>query len=117
YFKYDTITVTSLMPVTPPCFECTTQTAQPANKICSDLVATFKYACTDDPCHTTSPCSTPKPSCKKKRSKKPCCIKHLEEAYRKRKLKTLKKNKKSKIIKKYDSQAYCFWDHRGLVQD
>lgn len=84
YFKFDTITSTSLMPVTPPCFACTTLTAQPPNKICSDLVVTFKYACTDDTCHTTNPCTTPKHDCKKNKPKKPCCIRHMEEEYRKR---------------------------------
>lgn len=85
YFKFDMNTSTSLMPVTPPCFACTTLTAQPPNKICSDLVVTFKYACTDDTCYTTNPCTTLKPDCKKNKLKKPCCIKHMEEEYRKRK--------------------------------
>ncbi|KAF0772711.1 Uncharacterized protein FWK35_00006392 [Aphis craccivora] len=58
--KRDTATTTTLRPVTPPCFECTTQTAEHPANLCGDYVVTFKYACTDDPCHTTNPCCTHK---------------------------------------------------------
>lgn len=84
YFKYDTMTATTLRPVTHPCFECPTQTEKRQN-LCSDQVVTFKFACTDSQCFKTNPCMTPKPGCEKNRFKtsKPCCIAHMTDAYRK----------------------------------
>jgi len=83
-FKYDTMTATTLRPVTHPCFECPTQTEKRQN-LCSDQVVTFKFACTDSQCFKTNPCMTPKPGCEKNRFKtsKPCCIAHMTDAYRK----------------------------------
>ncbi|XP_050054085.1 uncharacterized protein LOC114132880 [Aphis gossypii] len=79
----DTATTTTLRPVTPPCFECTTQTAERPAKLCGDYVVTFKYACTDDPCHTTNPCCTHKFGCKKTKTNKSCYIEQMEAANRK----------------------------------
>eukprot|EP00102_Acyrthosiphon_pisum_P008783 XP_003245901.1 PREDICTED: uncharacterized protein LOC100569785 [Acyrthosiphon pisum] len=98
YIQYDTMTATTLRPVTHPCFECPTQTEKRQN-LCSDQVVTFKFACTDSQCFKTNPCMTPKPGCDKNRFKtsKPCCIAHMTDAYRKSQLKMLKENKKNKI--------------------
>lgn len=82
-FKRDTATTTTLRPVTPPCFECTTQTAERPAKLCGDYVVTFKYACTEDPCHTTNPCCTHKFGCKKTKTNKSCYIEQMEAANRK----------------------------------
>ncbi|XP_022167394.1 uncharacterized protein LOC111031661 [Myzus persicae] len=101
YIQYDTMTATTLRPVTHPCFECPTQTEKRQN-LCSDQVVTFKYSCTDSQCFKTNPCMTPKPGCEKNRFKtsKPCCIAKMTDAHKKSQLKMLKKDKKNKIQNK-----------------
>ncbi|XP_015376351.1 PREDICTED: uncharacterized protein LOC107170689 [Diuraphis noxia] len=101
YIQYDTMTATTLRPVTHPCFECPTQTEKRQN-LCSDQVVTFKFACTDSHCFKTNPCITPKPGCEKNKFKtsKPCCIAHMTDTYSKSHLRMLRKNKKNKIKNK-----------------